>query len=70
MYLVVMQSGVFKEDSDNETRELVLQSGPVFLGDARRKTLQASVHVHHHLSVLRIVHLTFSRVYHLLYLPT
>ena len=44
-----MQGWVLEEDSDNETGELVLQSWSVFLGDARRKTLEASIHVHHHL---------------------
>ena len=48
-HLIIMKGGVFHEDSDNETGELVLQSWSVFLGDARRKTLEASIHVHHHL---------------------
>ena len=39
LYLVVVQSGVFQEYSDNETGELVLQSRSLFLGDARRKAL-------------------------------
>ena len=48
-HLIVMESAVFQEDSDDETGELVLQSWSVFLGDARRKTLEASIYVHHHL---------------------
>lgn len=38
-HLIVMESAVFQEDSDDETGELVLQSGSVILGDARGETL-------------------------------